>query len=140
MERRDFIKIGCGVFGVTAAAAFLQGCSKLGTSNTPQGPSVNITLDLTQPANAALKNINGYVYDNSGIIVVKTAATTYVAVAAACTHQGCTIGWDGSSKNFICPCHGGTFDTNGNVVSGPPPAPIKKYTVTINGNILTIAG
>jgi Rieske Fe-S protein len=34
------------------------------------------------------------------------------------------------------PCYGGTFDANGNVTAGPPPAPLKKYPVTKSGSVL----
>ena len=139
MERRDFIKMGCALCGATAVAAFVAGCSKLGTSSTPQGPSVNFTLNLSQSSNSSLNSVGGYVYSN-GVIVVRTGTSSFVAVASSCTHQGCTIGYDPSAKNFSCPCHGGVFDTNGNVVSGPPPAPVKKYTVTQNGTVLTLQG
>ena len=43
------------------------------------------------------------------------------ALSATCTHLGCQVRWDAESTKFRCPCHGGVFDTQGNVVSGPPP-------------------
>jgi len=38
-----------------------------------------------------------------------------------CPHLGCPINWSLDKKEFICPCHGGTFNTDGQYVSGPPP-------------------
>jgi Rieske Fe-S protein len=29
----------------------------------------------------------------------------------------------------MCPCHAATFDANGGVVSGPPPAPLPEFDV-----------
>jgi len=101
-------------------------------------PTVNFTLDLTQPINASLNSSGGSVASN-GVVVANTGSA-YIAIAQACTHQGCSVSYNQSGSDFVCPCHGGTYGLNGNVLSGPPPAPLKKYTVTKSGSILTIAG
>ena len=140
MDRRKFLKTSgavCGL-GLIGTAVFIESCKKSTTSTDPQGPTVNFTLDLSQSANAALNTVGGAVASN-GVIVVNNSGT-YIAVAQTCTHNGCSIAYNQSTHDFVCPCHGGTFDTSGNVTGGPPPAPIKKYTVTKSGNILTIAG
>ena len=137
MNRKDFIKTSCAIcgLGVAGMTTFLQSCKKTSTD----APAVNFTLDLTSSANAALTNVGGYVY-NSGVIVAKTAASTYTALSQACTHQGCTVSYTTSGNKFSCPCHGGTYDVSGNVLSGPPPSALKKYTITQSGNILTVKG
>ena len=38
-----------------------------------------------------------------------------------CPHLGCPIGCGPNSDQFQCPCHKGTFDSDGRLVSGPPP-------------------
>ena len=115
----------------------IESCSKLAFAG-PQGPSVNFTLDLTQPGNGALVNPGGSVASH-GVIVVNEGGS-YIAVAQTCTHQGCAIAYHKNQNDFVCPCHGGTYDINGNVIAGPPPAPLKSYMVTQTGNILTISG
>jgi menaquinol-cytochrome c reductase iron-sulfur subunit len=37
-----------------------------------------------------------------------------------CPHLGCTIVCYPKSTHFTCPCHGGSFDLDGRLVSGPP--------------------
>ena len=44
--------------------------------------------------------------------------------AAVCTHLGCMVRWSGT--RIECPCHGGTFDLRGEVVSGPPPTGLER--------------
>jgi Rieske Fe-S protein len=39
-----------------------------------------------------------------------------VAFSAACTHRGCIVQWQENTRQFICPCHHGTFDTTGKPV------------------------
>jgi Rieske Fe-S protein len=56
------------------------------------------------------------------------------AFSAICTHLGCIIAWHPKEKEFICPCHGGRYDRNGNVVFGPPPRPLEKIQVKLHGD------
>ncbi|MEI7661572.1 MAG: Rieske (2Fe-2S) protein [Bacteroidota bacterium] len=138
MNRKDFFKTSAvALAGLAIAPAFIESCKK--ASTTPQGPTVNFTIDLTASANAALNNIGGFVYSN-GVIVARVNSNTlgFVALAQACTHQGCTIAYNAGSSNFYCPCHGGTYDLNGSVTGGPPPSAVTKYTITRSNNILTI--
>jgi menaquinol-cytochrome c reductase iron-sulfur subunit len=41
------------------------------------------------------------------------------AFTAICPHLGCSVNFQSTSKNFVCPCHGGTFDLNGQRVERP---------------------
>ena len=144
MERRNFIKSACITCGAALTLALLENCAgnedpkPAGSSNNPgtNPPSGTFTLDLNSSQNNALKNVGGYVYQNRVIII--NTASGYVALSAACTHNGCTVSYASSANRLNCPCHGGAFDINGNVVAGPPPTPLKKYTVSVNENILTI--
>jgi menaquinol-cytochrome c reductase iron-sulfur subunit len=38
-----------------------------------------------------------------------------------CPHLGCPINWHPDRAQFNCPCHGGSFDIQGQMISGPPP-------------------
>jgi Rieske Fe-S protein len=58
------------------------------------------------------------------------------AYRAVCTHEGCPLGWNAQQHLIRCPCHGGAYDTNGKVVSGPPPAPLTELrTIVDRGTI-----
>ena len=56
------------------------------------------------------------------------------ALSATCTHLGCQVRWDSETSNFRCPCHGGVFDTQGNVVAGPPPRPLDRLAVRLDAS------
>jgi len=127
MDRKDFLKTTCAACGVTSTLVFLDACSKQ-TFTT-------FTVDLTLPANAALAHTGGSII-NGSTIVIKTSSG-YEALSLICTHQGCTVNYNGNG--FICPCHGGTYNNSGVVTGGPPPSNLTQYTVSKSGNVLTIS-
>jgi cytochrome b6-f complex iron-sulfur subunit len=135
MERKDFIKKTFGLCGLALIpAGIIESCSK----QTYAPATVNFTVDLTNSANAALNHVGGVIYSN-GVIVIRAGNTAFYALSDVCTHQGCTVGYNSSSGQIVCPCHGGTYSpTTGAVLAGPPPSGLQVYTVTQKGNILTI--
>lgn len=53
-------------------------------------------------------------------------ASEFIVFSAECTHVGCTVTWDGETERFVCPCHGGFFAADGEVLAGPPPRPLDR--------------
>ena len=140
MNRKDFLKTSVvALAGIAIGGNLIESCKKSTTG--PQGPTVNFTIDLNNSTYAALSASGGYVYVQ-GVIIARITdfSDGFIAVAQTCTHQGCTITYARGNQSFACPCHGGTYDLNGNVTAGPPPYPIKRYSVTRAGNILTVSG
>jgi cytochrome b6-f complex iron-sulfur subunit len=41
-------------------------------------------------------------------------------------------------NRFICPCHAGIYDLEGNVLSGPPPKALIKLPVRVEGENIVI--
>ncbi len=62
----------------------------------------------------------------------------FVALSAICTHKGCIVAWDEKRLTLSCPCHGGLFDANGNVLAGPPRRPLKRLRVSLVQNEIFI--
>ena len=69
--------------------------------------------------------------------MVHLSARKFAAFSAVCTHAGCTVQYQASNKEFVCPCHGGTFSAStGQVLGGPPPSPLPAIPVTVaNGQL-----
>jgi quinol---cytochrome c reductase iron-sulfur subunit, bacillus type len=63
---------------------------------------------------------------------------TIVVFEPHCTHLGCAYDWDSKSQQFLCPCHGGKFDKDGNRIAGPPPRALDRFQVKKEGNQLRI--
>ena len=47
------------------------------------------------------------------------------------THLGCKIN-EHTNSQLLCPCHGSSFDFNGNVIKGPAVKPLKKVNFEID--------
>jgi cytochrome b6-f complex iron-sulfur subunit len=141
MERRQFIRNSLSAGVLLAVPLLNSSCEKdedptNGGSGLPPGGDLMIDLNSTQYS--ALNSQGGFVLV-SGIIVANTGSG-FVALSSTCTHQGCTISYSSANNNFPCPCHGAVFSTSGSVITGPATSPVKKYTVTQDGSILTITG
>jgi len=104
IDRRKFLKSSFSLCGATiiGSSIFLESCQK--SAVNPAG-NINFTLDLSQPANAALNTPGGSIV-SKGVIVVNSAGT-FVALSDICTHQGCLVYYNKSGNDFLCPCHAG---------------------------------
>ena len=66
---------------------------------------------------------------------IVTKGSEVTVFSSKCTHLGCNISWKvkEAEGQFFCPCHGGRFDRDGNVLGGPPPAPLTRLPAKIEG-------
>jgi Rieske Fe-S protein len=97
----------------------------------PENQPVPVTLRVTRS--------DGYsqVVDRTVVYLVRTGSEDVRALQSTCTHLGCRTSYDRKSKRILCPCHGGVFDVHGNVLEGPPPAPLPTLSTRIeNGNVM----
>jgi Rieske Fe-S protein len=46
------------------------------------------------------------------------------------------VQWRESEDRYVCPCHAGYFGKEGEVISGPPPKPLRQFAVKIENDIL----
>ena len=140
MERRRFFRnFAIGGSLLLTAPVLFNSCSDDSSEdeNNNNNNSGN-TVDLSDPAYANLKTVGGFAYKGD-IIIIRSSDTVYLALSKVCTHSQCTVTYNSTNKDIPCPCHGSKFTTTGAVITGPATSPLKKYSVTQNGNILTIS-
>jgi thiosulfate dehydrogenase (quinone) large subunit len=66
---------------------------------------------------------------------VHKSGDEFVAFSAICTHAGCTVGFDQSATEFVCPCHGSIYNAlTGAVIKGPAPLPLPSIGVQLASN------
>jgi menaquinol-cytochrome c reductase iron-sulfur subunit len=56
----------------------------------------------------------------NNVYVVPNGSGRLKVLSSVCPHLGCAVRWIAEKDRFICPCHGGTFTSSGERVSGPP--------------------
>lgn len=134
MERKEFLKSACALCGFGIVSGILSGCSKQAVSQ----PATSFSIDLTNSTYASL-NTKGAAQLVNQVYIINLDGTNFSAVSSICTHNGCTVGFQSLSNGFVCPCHGATYTTAGVVTGGPAPSNLMTYTVTKNGNTLTIS-
>ena len=133
MDRAEFLKhISTGTILVCASCNLIS-CS----SKDDPTPTVDFTLDLLLPINAALQNVGGSL-SKDGVIVVKVSTTEFIALSQACTHAGTRVNYRPTQLDFHCPNHGSVFDKNGVVKTGPATIALKKYNTELSGDNLRV--
>ena len=132
IDRRRFVTMGA----LAAAAAALAACGGLGSPIT--GPS-SVSLSLKVSDYASLANVGGVALvsaSGSPIAVVRTSATTFIALSRICPHQGGTI--ETASGGFFCPNHGAEFNLSGTWVGGQRTSSMRSYATTYDAVTGTI--
>ena len=90
--------------------------------NSPVGPLSELN-SLTEPAmrTIQIEQIDGWrkTVSEKIVYITKDQRNQFSALTSICPHLGCTVPWNKEKKQFICPCHGGTFSADGSRVSGP---------------------
>lgn len=143
MDRKEFLNLlGLSVGGGIAISC-LNSCAKEdganpgGNNGGGGGSKADFTLDLSDPSNAALTANGGFLVKNR-VIVARTQGGTYIAVAAACTHEGTIINYQSNNQRFLCPNHGSAFSETGSVLNGPATGALKQYQTSLSGTSLRI--
>lgn len=149
INRRKFMEIG--IFAITGTIAAV---STAALARFAVGPSFEkeqakwIEIDSEDVQDEAdgfarvvleYETKDGWLTDNARALayVKRTKENAVIAISAGCTHLGCIVTWDEEQKIFKCPCHDGRYDADGIVISGPPPAPLKRHKTKIeDGKIL----
>ncbi|PIW64257.1 MAG: Rieske (2Fe-2S) protein, partial [Candidatus Omnitrophica bacterium CG12_big_fil_rev_8_21_14_0_65_50_5] len=83
------------------------------------------------PDDYAVGEVSERFKDQYGVWIVRESDRIY-ALAAICTHLGCTPNWMQTEQKYKCPCHGSGFYKNGINFEGPAPRPLERYKITLN--------
>lgn len=122
-SRRQFIKtIIVALTGVFAIGKFLR-------------PKVQQKKILLSVAKAELPINGALVYKEARVAIMRDGDALY-ALNLVCTHLGCTV--NVTPTELICPCHGSSFDRQGNVLKGPADRSLLRYRVEERGDILEV--
>jgi hypothetical protein len=130
-----------------AAQLALAGCGSSSTENDPQIPlsSFSTPINLTNQEYAELRHDNGLAYAKGGVrglIVVRQNANTYYAFERNCPYRAndtCARVHIDPSRLFLKDaCCNSQFDLQGRIQAGPSARPLRQYSTSLSGSILTI--
>ncbi|MGE3273464.1 MAG: ubiquinol-cytochrome c reductase iron-sulfur subunit [Vicinamibacterales bacterium] len=148
MGRRNFfVRIITAVHAVMGATlTFIVGGAILSPSFKAREvtwlPAGDVgTLKDNEPLAVTLRvsRQDGYaqVVDRRVVYLVRTDGGDVRAMDSTCTHLGCRTSYDADTGLIRCPCHGGVFTPQGQVVDGPPPEPLRTLPTRVdNGQIM----
>ena len=150
VKRRDFLGMTLG--GVTAVGAIASLIAMKKTwAPLPSVISAGITtIDIGNMKEGdfsrvewrgkpvfIIKKIKGDHFDEKRDF--KIGEDIYTLGLQICTHLGCIPFYKADEGEFLCPCHGGRFTTDGiNIAGTPPPRPLDIPPFKIEGTILTL--
>jgi cytochrome b6-f complex iron-sulfur subunit len=135
MKRRSFLKLLTSALGFSALGSLAYPLFRFLLPIESAVKSKSIILPKSEiPVNTTKDFMIGL----TPAIILNTRDKGFLAFSKVCTHLGCLVKYDKERQLFICPCHAGIFDLEGNVVSGPPPKPLPKFAVKVEGDNIVI--
>lgn len=150
MSRRSLLNFLAGAVVASTASTVLYPVAKFFVAPKEAGEDGSILA----------KDINGNLIPASQILAEPPGTRALVAGLAAeptyltvkedgnlhpwgivdnCTHLGCTFPWNPNDNQFQCPCHGSRYDSEGRVIRGPAPLPLKLVGVNLEGEYIRIS-
>jgi cytochrome b6-f complex iron-sulfur subunit len=142
ISRRRFLTLGVGAAGTAialgyagAAGAFLAPPE----ANAETLKEVGKVSDFEEGV-PKLITYKGSSTVEEGVYVVNLGKEGWLALDFLCTHLQCAVNYEESMNQFLCPCHGGAFDLQGNVLFGPIPKPLRRRAIEVQGDSVRVGG
>ncbi|TBR19624.1 cytochrome B6 [bacterium] len=137
MNRKTFLNLAVGAGGAGFLASMVYPVLRFllpaeQTEAQPDVLKVGTVKDFGDGASKILK------FGRHPIIVIRDAKGGFHALSATCTHLDCIVQYKKDEDLVWCACHNGKYDLSGKNVSGPPPRPLDKYTVKVQGEDLLV--
>ncbi len=104
--------------------------------------SVSEFSSLTDPVMRTIQidQIDGWrkTISEKAVYITKDRRDQLCVLSSICPHLGCTVPWNKEKKQFICPCHGGTFSSDGSRISGPSQRGMDTLDTSVQGDQLLV--
>lgn len=98
-----------------------------GCRSEPQGEAVRVPLEQLAGGRRVTVKWRGEPVE------LRQTPAGPVARSLVCTHFGCPTRWDDERGRYVCPCHAGQFDEQGQPVAGPPNRPLATLPLRVVG-------
>ena len=138
MKRRNFLNFFLGASLVGSIASFLYPVIRFIIPVKEPEASVS-SLTAARVGELAPNTHKIFRFGSVPGILINTEEGELLAFSAVCTHLTCSVLYEPENVTILCPCHNGKFDLSGNVISGPPPAPLESFKVEISGDNIIVS-
>jgi menaquinol-cytochrome c reductase iron-sulfur subunit len=142
VSRRDFIKVTTGIVGGLIGAMIglptvyylIDPALREGAKEAwiPIGKLENMEIGKPYPFSFTRVQVNGWerTATSRGGFVIRNSddSDDLFILNSKCTHLACTVNWSENDQVFLCPCHDAKFSPQGDVLDGPPPRPLDRFT------------
>lgn len=83
-------------------------------------------------------SVKNFPWGNKPGFLKKNDDGSLTAFVAVCTHLDCNVTYLAGQRKFFCACHDGWYDETGRNIGGPPPSPLRRLFVTVEGENLIV--
>jgi cytochrome b6-f complex iron-sulfur subunit len=136
MKRRRFLKIAIAFLGSVTLLSFVYSLVKFLSALPARIAEANkLTIRKSAIPSGEAKN---FVFRNAPAVIINRPEKGFIALSRTCTHLGCLVEYHHLKQRMVCPCHAGSFDLEGNVMSGPPPKSLTSIPFRIEGENIVI--
>jgi cytochrome b6-f complex iron-sulfur subunit len=150
ISRRQLLNFLTGAVVATTVGATLYPLGKyfLPPAETTEGGAI-LAKDILGnliPASQILAEppgtralVAGLAGEPTYLTIQENGSLNPIGIVDNCTHLGCTFPWNGVDQQFQCPCHGSRYDSDGSVLRGPAPLPLRLVNVAVKENQIWIS-
>lgn len=149
--RRTFFATAAGIlagcvtvlYAIPYVRYLLYPVSVVGAGGTwsSLGPSSQFA-SITAPVSrlVTVKQNDGWLesQSNKAVYIIKDAQGRVEVLTAVCPHLGCTVQWSADRHQFLCPCHGSVFASDGARISGPTPRGMDSLPIRVESGQLMV--
>jgi cytochrome b6-f complex iron-sulfur subunit len=135
MKRRRFLNFLLTLLGLATVGSIVYPLGRYLAPPKEKGKSKQISLKTSDIPSGEAKDI---AFAGIPTMVINRPGKGFVALSRVCTHLGCLVDYDKARSRIFCPCHAAVFDLEGNVVSGPPPRPLQRFPLRVEGESIVI--
>ena len=132
LTRREFMATSHVLVASVASACATASVYRIGTTNGRILINPTDYPELGQPGGMIQLRVNGI----ADPLILIRREDAYQAFSAVCTHLRCFV--RPSNHFLLCPCHGSTFDLEGNALRGPAEQPLARYETKMSAKGIEI--
>ncbi|MBD3222078.1 Rieske 2Fe-2S domain-containing protein [bacterium] len=134
--RRRFLRLTGRTAAVCLAVPVLHQLGGCGGQTDEAADAAPTTLRI--PLAELPDGLRVYRELNGVPVEIRREGDEIIARSLLCTHQGCTVQWQPDVQEYLCPCHEGRFDADGEVIEGMPTRPLPTFPVRREADVVIV--